>query len=262
MKKIAFAVVLGAFASASFADMWDNGSIVGATGVGAGFGGNDASFFDDDPLATTFGLQESFTASGIGPASLADNYTPTTDVLVTRFCSYFYINNNANAAVSAGFIRVYLGNPSAGGVLIYGDVVTSRLLDQGNLMNGAHTVYRASSSDPTASTKLVKQASMNLGAGVALLAGGDYWFQWTYRPGTGMGTSLFSPMEARRGDALQQLRSGGVPVWGPALSSATDNGSQVDLPFCLEYTVVPEPGTIIAVGAGLVALVARRRRKA
>lgn len=259
MKKLAFAVVMSVVAGSASADWWSNGNVV--THVNGGNGGaNDISAFNVDPLTTTFGLQACINASGIGPASVADNYTPDTDVAVTKLRVAYYVQSPNEPTLDGGYVRVYAGDPMAGGTLVYGDMVTSRLLSHGYMDNNGHSVYRtAGSTGVNANSTLRRLALATIGTGdLQLTAGQSYYFAWSLS--STVVTSVFCPTLGRRGDGRQELTSNGVPTWFEALGTATNANSDVDLAFELETTAVPEPGTMIAVGAGLVALIARRRK--
>ncbi len=73
----------------SEAQLWSNGDIVTHPGIGSG--GNDVSAFNVDPLTTTFGLQSSLTAAGIGPVFLADDFTPIMSLPVRGIRIPWYI---------------------------------------------------------------------------------------------------------------------------------------------------------------------------
>lgn len=258
MKKLAFAVVMSVVAGSASAEWWSNGNVVTHTNIGAG--GNDISAFNVDPLTTTFGLQVSTSASGIGPASLADNYMTTGAVAVTKLRVQWYVTNNSAPTLDAAYVRVYQGDPKAGGTLIYGDMVTSRLLSSAATDNNGHSVYRTSGSTGTAATNTQRklQAAVIGTGNLQLMANTNYYFAWSLNSPDS--TSVFGASLGRRGDGRQELTSNGAPAWFDALGTATNANSGVDLAFELETTPVPEPGTMIAVGAGLVALIARRRK--
>jgi len=269
MKKLAFALVMGAFGASAFADIYNNGPVV--TDIGAGAGGADISRLNADPLSGTFGLAAGRNASSPGPYYMADDFTNplSTKVKLTRVTVYAYTNNATATTLNGAFIKVLDAAPDGANNLMYGDFVTSRGQNMGFWVNGdtGHEVYRVSNMDNASNTqKKIQKADIILGTGVELGPGQTVWLVWTFAAsGT---TSIFVPMVSHdyangRGNAFQRKRaSDGSDNWAPALATATDEGSRVELPYQAEYETVPEPGTIIAVGAGLAALVARRRRKA
>ena len=263
MKKIAFALVMGTFVGSAMADVYTNGPVI--TDLGAGAGGGDVSRLNGDARATTFGLAAGRNAAGPGPYWMCENFSTGANAggyLLQNVTTLAYISNST-AAIS-GYLKVYSSDPSAGGTLIYGDFTNARGTSSAWRPNGVN-VYRVSNESNLQNTSRQLQAvSMNLGAGVGLAANSTYFLVWTYSAASS--TSIFSPMVTKdyssgAGNA-KVYWTGGSPQWRDALANAADASSGVELPYSATYAAVPEPGSIIAIGAGLAALVARRRRKA
>ena len=279
MKKLAFGVVFGVMAASANADFWSNGNLV--TNAGAGAGGADISAITADARGATFGLNDNHNGNPPGPFWVSDDFTSGGLWLVSAVHVYAYVFDSATASMNEAYVRIYQGTPdSLTPTLIYGDGTNNRLTGAAFAQSSnGRDIYRTSNAASTATNtqRHIQDVTIGLGAGVALTAGTQYFVEWSLGAGnvtttTGLSVAPLSlaNTNASGPNGLVHYENGqptgggdGDPNWGPAAINATNvEGSKVDLPFALDYTVVPEPGTMIAVGAGLVALAARRRRKA
>ena len=144
----------------------------------------------------------------------------------------------------------------AGGQLIYDSVGSGAIVSSGNYINSmtGKIVYRTSGSTGASATNTQRRLQVTeiaIDPPVDLLAGVQYFFAWSFDSPSG--TSVFTPSLGRRGNGQQLLTANGMPTWGKALGTATNQNSEVDLPFELNlgdtaispYNIFPESATTI-----------------
>ncbi|MBV6459119.1 MAG: hypothetical protein HONBIEJF_02260 [Fimbriimonadaceae bacterium] len=96
-----------------------------------------------------------------------------------------------------------------------------------------------------------------------LVASGPFhFFAWVNRPfGTG-GQWFWNLTQTVTGDeAMLHNPGGGFGLGTSPFGVSAILGERLDASFRFEYDIVPEPATMIALGAGVAAIAARRRRK-
>jgi hypothetical protein len=105
----------------------------------------------------------------------------------------------------------------------------------------------------------VQQVEVNFGS--VVLPTGTYWLDFNF-----VGAAFSPPLQAAGTSALNG--STNAKQWnGTAWVDAIDTGASgtvnfpKDMPFLIHGSVVPEPGTFIAIGIGLAGLALARRRK-
>ena len=229
--------------SASAVNLWDNGPLI--THPGGGVGGADFSLLQTDLAMNTLGFGHQFYYG----YTIADDFEVGAGGWNIDSIDFFaYQTNSGNASTLTGlYVRIYDGEPGAGGNLVWGDMTT-------NLMTATAwaNMYRGSALDAT--NRPVMQSTAAIGT---TLEAGTYWLEWM-TDGTLSSGPWAPPIsilgETTTGNGLQSLDLGAT--YNPALDSGT--GTQQGFPFLIDGSVVPAPGALALLGlAGL----ARRRRR-
>lgn len=243
--------------AAQAAILWNNGPFV--THPGAGFGGADESRLQTTSLAmNTLGV-------GLGQATnvwVADDFTVgageswTIDAMV----AYGYQTNGLTTQVLGDMrVAIYDANPSSGTAnLLHGDLTTNRMAS-----SAWTNSYRVTETTSGNTQRAVMSATSNLGW---QLGPGTYWVAWSLNGTFNPAGAVFCPPVTITGqggkpgaNAVQSTTGGTV---GSFTTAVVDSGNlqAQDMPFEFRGSVVPEPGSLLAIGAGLAFLGIRRRK--
>lgn len=236
MKKLAI-IAIAAVAAAANANVYSNGPV--SDGVNA----------SNQPISKLISPASIFGFGGQIAANnwMADDFTVTgPGWKVTRLSFFAYQTGATGFTFNAANVGIVTGgDPNAG---------TSMLsLSNAAVTNGGLAAYRVSSTTPDVTNRPMFRVDV---ATNVILNAGVHSLKWSLG-GTLASGPWFAPVAPfTAGNATQSLNGG-------AFTAALDAGLglQAELPFEVEYTVVPEPATMIALGAGIAAVAARRRRK-
>jgi hypothetical protein len=205
--------------------LYENGPLV--THPGGGFSGADAS-----AVQTTLGL----TIYGFGHAlstgfRIADDFTVTDsggwDVQTITFFAY-QTNSGSGSTINHVNLRIWNGDPSGSGTVIFGDTTTNRMAS-----TGWSNIYRVLDTGLTDTARPIMANVANVGT---TLAAGTYWLDW--QTGGTLSSGPWAPpisilSQTATGNALQFDPA--TTTWNPAL----DVDSQQGFPFIIEGVVVP-----------------------
>lgn len=255
MKKLATLAVAACLAGSSMAAiLWDNGPMVTHPGQGAAgadvsmadpiynIAGNNMRFFGPDP--NLFTIADNFTVGGPG-------------WIVNTFRAFGYETNAVTPGWTGATLNILNGMPGVGSSVGTFSSFTLAYSNINRVFNGAGNL--------TNTQRRIHSLTFNLGS--LNLSPGTYWFTLQVTGGaSGWYPHVMAPDPSGgtntttvNGDAMI---FGTNNVWQPIVLTATGQPDKTpDLPFIVEGTVVPEPGTIAVIGLGLAALAARRRRK-
>ncbi len=147
--------------------------------------------------------------------SMADDFTLAEEYDITSIDVYAYQTGATPPSVNAIYLRIWEGDPSGSGTVVWGDLTT-------NIMSAAvfENVYRASETAPTDTSRAIQKVTANT-TGLTLDAG-TYWVEYTFA-GTSSSGPWVPPIsilgQATTGNALQF--QGAANAWFPVEDSGT-----------------------------------------
>jgi hypothetical protein len=215
----------------SRAELYDNGPLITAEGVGPG--GTDYSELQDASLGMgTYGAGCQISAGN----SIADDFEVTETWNIDSFTFYSYqTGSGTTSTLNDVRVQIYDGDPSAGGTVIWGNLTT-------NLMTSTAWInaYRVLESSPD-----VARPIMEIVAGTSglTLSPGTYWVEMMIG---GTGTSgPWAPAvtivgQTTTGNSIQKTSTG----WAPLM----DVGPQ-GLPFVINGTGGPQSNKDVGISA-------------
>lgn len=192
--------------------VYDNGSYFSVSGS------PDVSLLEDTTLGmNSFGAGAQFTAGN----SMSDDVVLTADYDITSIDVFAYQSFSTAPSITAVYLQVWDGDPSAGGSsVIWGDLTTN-ILDNATATNA----FRQLESAPGNMDREIQRVTATT-AGLSLLAG-TYWIEYTFE-GSGASGPWAPPVailgQSTTGNALQNQSGTWVPL--------VDVGSQ-GLPFVM-----------------------------
>jgi hypothetical protein len=196
--------------------IWDNGPIVTAEGVGSN--GSDYSELQDASLGmTTYGSGCQISAGNV----IADDFQIDESRVLTSFTFFVYQTGAGNVStINDVRYQIYDGNPANGGVVIYGDLETNRLVS--TEWSNAWRVLESAPAENRAIMEVVADAT-----GLSLSAG-NYWVAFQ-AGGTAASGPWCPPItitgQTNTGNSVQHTSTG----WAPLI----DGGPQ-GMPFIIE----------------------------
>jgi hypothetical protein len=209
---------------------------------------------------TTLGFTDST------PFRLADDFTiPTGQTWTLTGVHVFGYSTNFTTPPSGGNVRIWSGDPGAGGTLIFdGSAINSLQSSTFDALRIAQSVNAGAPFSDSA-----RRVFNNLlGIPNIVLTAGQYWVDWQLTPTAGA-ASVFGPPvtipgqgNTSAGGFARQFNTTTLAWTGQLTHGGSLN--PVDLPFVLEGTIVaiPEPGTmaLVLLGSAFGLLTFSRRR--
>ncbi|MDX9771715.1 MAG: choice-of-anchor J domain-containing protein, partial [Tenuifilaceae bacterium] len=199
----------------------DNGPLVNSPGTGTG--GTDESILQNVTLGmTTLGAGCQFAAGN----HMADDFVVDANWTVDDFTFYTYqTGSTTTSTITGGYLQIYNGNPSTGGTVIWGDMVTNRMSS-----TSFSNIYRLSEGTPGTNRPIMEVVCSTPGL---TLAPGTYWVEFTLDGSLASGPwapPITITGQTTTGNALQNIAG----VWGPF----EDGGSFTiqGLPFLINGT--------------------------
>lgn len=239
MKKLAI-LSLVAVAGISSAGLYDNGPFI--TNPTGGAGG--APISELTAPMSTYGIGVQQTAGNSG----ADDFMVTGPGWTIKAIRLYSYQTNATTYTITGANWSIREGADPNSAVVKGSGTGG--------VNGGFQAYRVLSTAPTNTARPIYAVDIALSTPL-LLNPGQHWltFSLTGSLASGPWYPLVTP---RPGTANgQQAVNNGA--FAPYIEAGS--GMSQDFPFQLEYNVVPEPATMLALGAGIAAVAARRRRK-
>jgi len=235
-------IAIAAVAGVSSAAIFENGPVINGNSGGAG-GDMPNSILTSSETLFGFGTQ-SFLGN-----MMADNFTVTGagwNVSRLAFYSYQSFATTGFTFTGANVSIVTGSDPNAGTVVLN--------LTNAAVANDGFVGYRVTST----TLKNEDRSIYRVGVAAALsLSPGNYMLRWSLAGSAPSGpwTPPVTPA-GPNGNGYRAIENG-------LYKAAMDTGSDLrqEIPFQITYDVVPEPATMLALGAGLAAIAARRRRK-
>lgn len=164
-----------------------------------------------------FGVQKGSTNS------LADDFTLTEDFDISKLDFFLYQTGETTASITAVYVQIWDGDPSAGGSVVWGNLSTN-VMDNVVLTN----IRRVLDSDRSSQSRKIQKVTAAT-SGLSLTAG-TYYVQATFE-GTGSSGPWMPPItvmdEVFTGDALQF--TGTANDWQAAVDAGT--GDPQGMPF-------------------------------
>jgi hypothetical protein len=246
VKKLA---ILGFVAVAGVASaQYDHSQLINNFGGGTGaIAGADLSQLENTPVVENiFGYGAQTTFNNI----MADDFTVSAGGFTAESITFF---SYQTGAVAPSILTASWALGAAPSTSLTLSAVTASWW----MPNGVG-VYRVTSTDTSGSTRRIQAFTVdipdvNLAAGVHFVS--------AHFAGAGASGPWLPPLPTSNavwGQNAQQSIAGGA--FGPVfVDAALTLGA--DMPFIINGTPIPEPATMIALGAGIAALAARRRRK-
>lgn len=202
--------------------LFDQSDLVNSPGGGAG--GADCSFIESALGHTLYGWGN----QTLNDNSMADQFTiPAGESWqIDELTTWAYQTNaTTTSTITEVRVKIWDGDPSAGGTVIWGDFTTNRMTN-----TTWSNIYRTTQADPTNTARAIMVQTSTIGT---TLTEGTYWMNWETN-GTLASGPWCPPVTqlgvAVTGDALQGLAG----VFGPALNGTSPNGA----PFILTGSVV------------------------
>lgn len=184
------------------AELYNNGPFVNSPGTGTG--GADESILQSGLGMGTYGSGCQQTAGN----SIADDVVVPSAWTVNELDVFTYqTGSTTTSTITGAMVRVWNGDPSAGGTVIWGDLTT-------NVMTSTEwtNCYRNNDGPGGATNRPIMKVTCNLG-GLAL-APGTYWIEWTLTGSLSSGPwcpAITINGQTNTGNALQN-QSG---TWAP-----------------------------------------------
>ncbi len=208
--------------SSNRAILYDNGPLVNSPGTGPG--GADESILQSTTLGmNTLGAGSQFALGN----HMADDFVVDANWTVDDFTIYTYqTGSTTTSTITGGYLQIYNGNPSTGGTVIWGDMVTNRMTS-----TSWSNIYRLSEGTPGTTRPIMKVVCSTPGL---TLTSGTYWVEFTFDGSLASGPwapPITITGQATTGNGLQNIAG----VWGDFLDSGTSTPQ--GLPFLISGTV-------------------------